>query len=609
MPIDLFAQQSGAQSLQPQQPVDLFQAHGVVSQGNDLMAQQGQQMPQAQPAQNAQPQQQSFMDGIVNNPIMKAFRGANDAIGNIYSMGLRNPQPEPGAAYGIGHFAGDVGGFLAGGEILDTARLASEALPVVGKYAQMLGEQGMGAARRVLGAGVYGADTNADDRLKGAEKGATIAGAVEAVPGAVDLGAKLINNIQPKKYASQLMDMLSGGQSQEESAQSLASTLKNSYEQEAKTGHGLYNNIFDSVGSGSIYDGVNQKAVRLPVDNFKNLGEVTDYVNDATGKNLESVADLKDHLLQEHGYTFNSNADLLKFFNSFPSLVNSGAYSSVGRDVLNHYDYKLNQLHDIFSSNPSLQNAHNLQSQLGFGIRKLQATDAKSGLDVVGRSALQAYHEAQGAVQSDISDFLNSQDESLAKGYEAANKNWLENVVPYKENPKIAQIATGNITNPRNISNIFASPEPEIQKVVDDLGPEAQRRILYAELGKTQNKFTPEKLLDSFNSLENKGLSSYVNPSLQQQFDTLAGRIRNRDTTQKVAGGLLGASVFGHGGSPMGAGMGALVSGAISPAIMRYLQSRLPIDQISGAISKAAPAIYRPASTAILANAIPGRPQ
>lgn len=85
------------------------------------------------------------------------------------------------------------------------------------------------------------------------------------------------------------------------------------------------------------------------------------------------------------------------------------------------------------------------------------------------------------------------------------------------------------------------------------------------------------------------------------------GRMRNRDSAQKGAGALLGASLLHPMGSTVAAGLGGLAGMALSPTVMKFLQSRLPLDQISALLANAAKASYTPASQAVMANTIPGR--
>lgn len=264
--------------------------------------------------------------------------------------------------------------------------------------------------------------------------------------------------------------------------------------------------------------------------------------------------------------------------------ANQAAYNSLDDGIINSYDRNLTKLHQQFTENPTLQNAHNLQSQFGTAIRKLQSTDAKGNLSVADRNTMQGYQEAQNALRGDMNDFLNNQNPQLANQYNLATANWAQNVTPYLENPKIAQIAKGEMTNPNNISNLFKSPEPELQQIVDDIGPSANHKILFSELGKTQANLTPEGLLKASNQLDNKGLASYMTPQLSDALEQLNSKINNRDLTQTALGGVVGAHLFGPFGAALGAAAPKLINMS-KPALSRATQI---LPSINGAmLSKA----------------------
>jgi hypothetical protein len=205
--------------------------------------------------------------------------------------------------------------------------------------------------------------------------------------------------------------------------------------------------------------------------------------------------------------------------------VENTSYSGLGDEIYNYYDRALQKMHTRFNADPTLQNAHNLQSQLGSAIRDLEKTEIKSGLRPSDRSALSAYSDAQNSIRNDINDFVAQKNSMLANQYNIATENWAKNVVPYIENPKMSQIAKGDITNPRAISNLFKNPESETLKIVEDLGPESKNKILYAELGKQKSTMNAEKLAKSLEKLDTQGLSAYVTPELEDLSSALSKKL------------------------------------------------------------------------------------
>jgi hypothetical protein len=379
--------------------------------------------------------------------------------------------------------------------------------------------------------------TQSQNPITGAAIGGSLGAASELAPAAIgatkNLASGAMGAIQPQKYAQQLLSTLGGGNTLEGNAQSLAGDIQNAFANRVNQGNAQYAPVFDKYGNSPIYNELNN---------------------------------------------------------------NSGNYQTFNPSDLN-YDRNLNKLHDQFTSDPTLQNAHNLQSQLGSSIRKLQASDVKGNLSVGDRSTMQGYQDAQGALKGDINNFLTTQDPMAANQYNAATANWAQNVTPYLENSKIAQIAKGDVTNPDSITTLFKSPEPELRQIVNDVGPSANNKILYAELGKTQANLTPEKLTTAYNSLDNKGLGSYVTPDLAQQFEQLSGKTSARNMAQTAATGVLGAHFFG----PFGA-----MAGAMGPTALRKLgqfvpNANLPLGNSLLGILKAG---YTPAVNSGTANLI-----
>lgn len=327
-------------------------------------------------------------------------------------------------------------------------------------------------ASAVAANAAYGS-TNVNHPVLGAMGGA----ALSLMPGAAHaispLAKTALNSIRPQAAMNDILQNLGNGQSLEGNAQSLAQSLKAAYEKNASAGNELYDPIMKPYGQNSIYE------------------------------------------------------------NALPE---NSAYKALDKDVLSS-DTRLKKLNQQFSDNPTLDNAHTLQSQLGTAIRKLETNDAKGTLSIADRNTLYGYQDAQNAVKKDMMSFLNSKDPALANQYQAASANWAQNVVPYTETPKLAQIVKGDIVNPTpaQIQSIFKNPEPEIQKVVSDMGPKANAQILYNHLGKT-NYLKPEDLVKAAQNLDKQGLGSYVTPELDEQLNTLSNRIRNRNYAVKGGG-------------------------------------------------------------------------
>src|ERR1044072_3946968 len=116
-----------------------------------------------------------------HNPLFNFLAAAGGALQNSLANLPYSPIPHAPSSQGLsgkmGGIAGDLLGFIGGGEVLNTARASSESLPLMGQLAKLLsGEGSSGIARRLIGTSMAGALENPQDRLQGAEKGALAGG-------------------------------------------------------------------------------------------------------------------------------------------------------------------------------------------------------------------------------------------------------------------------------------------------------------------------------------------------------------------------------------------------------------------------------------------------
>lgn len=94
---------------------------------------------------------------------------------------------------------------------------------------------------------------------------------------------------------------------------------------------------------------------------------------------------------------------------------------------------KLKLMHNDFLENPTIENAHGLQSKLGTEIRKLQAKETVSkSLDAADRKTLDSYLMARGLLKNDIHSFLNTTEGGLADVYKQAGLLHAKDVVPLR---------------------------------------------------------------------------------------------------------------------------------------------------------------------------------
>lgn len=476
-------------------------------------------------------------------------RGAYDAFRNNLTnaaniapgVNIAPSQSGEGPAYEFGGGLGEIGSFLAGGELLKGLQGAAKGLPYVGKVAQALeGGKLQDMLRRGIGSAIYGYGTNPENREREALLGAGLSGILDAVPMVGALAKPLREKIRPAKHARELMQELGGGQSLDQNAKSLANDIKKAYERRVEEGHELYNPVFDNLGGSYLY---------------------------SPDRQIESN------------------------------------YSLIPQKILKK-DLEVRELNKTFAENPTLKNAHDLQSQLGTVVRRLKAEGKRNGLGTAGHNALIGFGRAQDAIQKDIHSFLSSSENpNLSNKYYEATENWKNNVVPYIENPGIREIAKGDIENPGTIMSIFERPEKNTLRVIEDMGPSASNKIIYSEIGKIRKNFTPESLVNAMDRLEAKGLGAYLSEDLISKIADMHQKINARNLAQRGAG-MLGGAILGGGFTPVGAGLAA-AGAAINPAIIAKIGKIPGAEAAAEFLQKALKKGYSPLATTIKATSIP----
>jgi hypothetical protein len=556
---------------------------------------------------SAPQQQSSLLSQYMNSPGPQAVLGAGDALRNTVASGLNllpgvNISPinsgNGGIAYGLGNIAGNFGGFMAGGEALDSARLGMTGAPYIGKAMQAMsdvpGATGLQSfapqmMRQGIGVGIYGGLTANQNRLQNAGKGAVISAALNTLPYGVGEIAHALQYFMPQKFATNIINTLGNGQTLSDATKSVLADVKNGYDTQVENAKNAYTPIFDSVPNSSIYAPVNQNlSGRLAgTSNFSGMPPAA---NEAEG--IVTPTPLK---------SANENAA-----NPAPlsNKLGGGLYPSLPQSVIDNYTSGLKDLHNTFINNPTFQNAHKLQSELGSVSAQLKSGVAAPTISTI--DASNSLMNARSALKSDINDFLVRQNPDIAAQYQNASQNFQQNVVPYRANPKIYSIATGDTTNvtPASLSGIFKAPDENVTKVLSDMPSRTMDNILYTKLGQTVPNKSAQGLLNSYQNLQQQGLSDYVSPQLSAQIGDLENKIKARNAIQMGTAGLAAATL---GGSHLGSAAGAVLgfgAGAVASPFMNYIGRRLPTDKISAAIGNVLRGTYPTAQSAILANTL-----
>lgn len=532
-------------------------------------------------AANSQNVNQSLLNTVANSPLVNFTLGAGDSLRNTITdvanlaPGVNIPlsQTGNGLAYNIGKFAGNTGAFLGGGELLDAARAGSEALPYIGKLAETLGFSSLpnAMARRAIGTAIYGGVTNPNSLTSGAAEGGLTSIVGDAVPYAAEGINSAMQYFRPSAYMNQIIQNLGGGQNLEDATKSVLSSIKSAYESQKGKANELYNPIFSSVSDSPIYNEVRKPNPLMSLD-------------------------------PQAGYTGFYKPISTKFDTVSQE---PGQYTSLSPKVFENYSSDLKDLHDTFIKNPTFDNAHALQSQLG--IEQSALSGGSSAPDISTLNAISSLGKARTSIKNDIASFLMNTDPKLSQQYLDAADFFKNNVAPYRADPRVYSIATGDTTNmkPVSLGNLFAAPGENLQTISSHLPDDAINNLIYTKLGQRVPKMNPDAFMRNYNSLDQQGLSSYISPEIKEQIANLQNRMNAKNALQFGASGALAGSLGSHGG--VGSGIGAaLLGSAIGRPVLNYLQTRLPLDQLSESLGNVARGTFPYAKATIIPNLING---
>lgn len=302
---------------------------------------------------------QNALDRVTNSGGTDFVAGGVDSITNQLrnvanlAPGVNIPQNAPsgsGFAYGAGHVAGDIGGFMAGGVGLDAARGAAEAAPLVGDAAQWLGGSGLGQTMARLGSGgaLYGGIMSPDSRVSGAALGALYGG----VGGAASKG---LQALAPANWSTgatlipgKLQENLDAAKGTETNLGAILGSPNLAH---------FYENILGSIPLGGVSGQMSRTAQAITdkaqgiLDNYRGgtpPSQVESTLADALRQAYKSQKDLKSNLYKipeatadQVGFSLN-NKGLLNTLNQYkgsfenmPSPLKNGQLSSKPASVGN----------------------------------------------------------------------------------------------------------------------------------------------------------------------------------------------------------------------------------------------------------------------------------
>ncbi len=221
-----------------------------------------------------------------------------------------------------------------------------------------------------------------------------------------------------------------------------------------------------------------------------------------------------------------------------------------------HFPASVKRVVKEFNNSPTLNNAHDLQSQLGVEIGKLSKIQRTPDVE----NSIEHLKEVRDGLNNHITGFLEKKDKNIADLWNQGKEFFKEHIVPYRSDKGLLNVARGKVQNPKNIHSLFEFPEgtvneagklettQNINKILEHLPEESKNKILFSKI-QGYGKLKPEQVANKLNEALEGGYSKYFTPEVQNMLNNLPSKIRNANM-----GKFIGKSAAG--------GAAAIVPGA-----------------------------------------------
>ncbi len=313
---------------------------------------------------------------------------------------------------------------------------------------------------------------------------------------ALGAGKKAIESMSPGKATNEFLNKLgSGAKNTQEASKSIVKDIKTRYEDVLSEPKEYYDFIEGKVGDKKLYDKVDP-LTSTKMDKEKNI------INKIKGLN---VGDL--------------------FHN--------------------------------FKSNPTYNNAHKLQSELGL----LQSEVQRKG--TASREEIQNIGKIRNQLKDDIHSFLDRKgtelNQDLSSMYKTATGLYEKNVVPFLHTKKLRDIVREGKTNVPNVHKIFENPHDiekgaefkkgPVNKLLEFLPEETKGKILFRNALGFKNASNPQALSKSVSNALMTNFSHLDTPELQSDLKNILSRSLNKKYVKNIAKGLGVGALLGAGGA------------------------------------------------------------
>jgi len=136
--------------------------------------------------------------------------------------------------------------------------------------------------------------------------------------------------------------------------------------------------------------------------------------------------------------------------------LNSDKYIKMYDKYKDYVGQKVKFLHEKFIENPTIKNAHKLQSQM---FSEMIPLYKNKSLDAIGQDRLFALEKSRESLKNDILNSLESHDKDAKNSYLEGARIHKQERMPYLSSPKLANIVEGNVEEiePNKLINAIKS--------------------------------------------------------------------------------------------------------------------------------------------------------
>lgn len=310
------------------------------------------------------------------------------------------------------------------------------------------------------------------------------------------------------------------------------------------------------LGAGKIAD----KLAKLKEPPASTADEATKEVLQNLGQGAENKEQAAKKLadMMREGHSQNADQSQPFFKHTFQQAGEEKLYEHVdplistaldkAKSMLNRLEHlNVGGLYEKFKKSPTIENAHNLQSELGSAVRELEEKTGKTADELYQLAGLR---DVRNTLKTDIIDSLKRHDlksnDNLAPTYQRGIDLHRENVEPYRSTSKLREITQGGVETPKNIENIFNTPtnviNPRtgevstgaIHKILQDLPEEAKDLVLFNKIGAMRHEGNSKALVKALEKARNEGYSHYFTPRVNESIKDLLEKTKHDELMEAM---------------------------------------------------------------------------